>query len=57
MDVKVIMNQIAKDQIRKFGYALRGMPPRCHSLLRRGKRISCIAAISTDGSVGIRSTT
>ena len=40
-----------KDHIRKFGYAFRGEPPVYHRLLVRGKRISAIAAICTEGIV------
>lgn len=35
----------------KFGYSLRGEPPVCHHLLHCGRRISAIAAMSTDGVV------
>ena len=40
-----------RDQIRKFGYALRGLPPVYHRLLVRGTRISTIAAIGCEGLV------
>ena len=39
--------------MRKFGYSLRGERAECHRLLVRGKRISAIAAISTDGLVDV----
>ena len=38
-----------KDQIRKFGYALKGESPVYHRLLHRGRRISAIAAMSISG--------
>ena len=40
-----------KDQIQKFGYGLRGESPVYHRLLHRGRRISAIAAMSTNGLV------
>ena len=40
-----------RDQIRKFGYALRGERPVYHRFLHRGQRVSIIAALSTDGMV------
>jgi hypothetical protein len=40
----------ARNHIRKFGYELRGLTPHHH--LASGKRVSAIAAISTDGYVG-----
>ncbi len=43
--------------IRKFGYALRGEPAVYHRLLVRGKRVSAIAAISSDGLVDVELTT
>lgn len=41
----------------KFGYALRGEPPIYHHFLVHGKRVSAIAAISTEGLVGVELTT
>ena len=41
----------------KFGYSLRGFPPVCHRLLARGKRISAIAAIRSEGILGVELTT
>ena len=38
-----------RDQIRKFGCALQGLPPVYHRLLVRGTRVSTIAAISSEG--------
>ena len=40
-----------RDQICKFGYALRGLPPVYHRLLVRGIRMSTIAAIGCEGLV------
>ena len=47
----------ARSHIRKFGYALRGQTPVCHRLLARGKRVSAIAAITTDGLLDVELTT
>ena len=38
-----------RDQIRKFGYALKGLTPVYHHLLVRGTRVSCIAAMCSEG--------
>jgi len=38
-----------RDNIRKFGYQLRGLAPTYHRLLARGTRMSSIAAISSEG--------
>lgn len=38
-----------RDQLRKFGYALRGLPPVCKRLHARGTRISAIVGMSSDG--------
>ena len=43
----------ARHHIRKYGYALRGIRPVKHRVLARGRRISAVAAISTDGLVGV----
>lgn len=40
-----------RSTIRKFGYAINGQTPECHRFLARGKRISIIAAISSEGLV------
>ena len=42
-----------RDNIRKFGYSLKGQRPVYHRLLHRGKRISAVAAICTDGLVAL----
>ena len=39
----------ARTHIRRFGYSLLGIPPVYTRTLARGKRISAIAAISSDG--------
>ena len=41
----------ARDHIRKFGYALRGMTPIAHRLLARGQRVNAIAAFASSGVV------
>ena len=38
-----------RDHARKFGYAIRGEAPVFHRWLVRGRRISAIAAITTEG--------
>ena len=38
-----------RDQLRKFGYAMRGQPATCKRLLVRGVRISAIVGMSSDG--------
>ena len=43
----------ARNHIRKFGYAPLGQAPVYHRFLSRGKRISAIAAISSEGLVGV----
>ena len=47
----------ARKSMRKFGYSLKGIPPVCHRFLVRGKRISAIAAICSDGLLGVELTT
>lgn len=37
--------------LRKYGYSFKGMPPICHQMFARGRRVSAIAAISRDGLV------
>jgi transposase len=46
----------SKDQLRKYGYALRGERAVCRRLLVRGKRVSAIAAISIEGLVALELT-
>ena len=46
-----------KDSIREAGYALQGMTPVHTRTLARGKRISCIAAISCAGLLALEATT
>ncbi len=43
----------ARTHIRRFGYSLRGLPPIYTRRLIHGKRISAIAAISSEGLVGV----
>ena len=38
-----------RDQLHKFGYALKREPAVCKLLLTRGTRISAIVALSSDG--------
>ncbi len=46
----------ARNTMRKFGYALRGMTPTYHRLLSRGERINAVAAIATSGLVAVELT-
>ena len=46
-----------RDQIRKFGYALRGETPVYHRFLLRGVRISAITAMCTEGVIANELTT
>ena len=46
-----------RDHTRKFGYALRGETPVCTRLLARGRRISAVAAICSEGLVDFELTT
>ena len=39
----------ARDHVRKFGYAIRGMRAEYHRLLSRGRRVNAIGAISCTG--------
>ena len=43
----------ARDHMRKFGYALRGMTPTAHRLLARGQRVNAIAALASSGVVAV----
>ena len=45
-----------RDVVRKVGDALRGMTPTCTQLLIRKRRISCIAAMSSNGIVAVKQT-
>jgi len=47
----------ARTNIRKFGYAVIGEAPVYHRFLSRGKRISAIAAICTEGLIDVELTT
>ena len=42
------------DSLRKFGYSMRGKRTRSHKLLVRGKRVSVVAALSTNGMLDYR---
>ena len=46
-----------RDQLRKFGYALRGEPAVCHRILTRGKRVSIMTAMTADGVLEYEVTT
>ena len=46
----------ARNHIRRYGYALRGITPTYHRMIFRGRRISAITAISNDGLVGVQLT-
>ena len=43
-----------RDAVRKYGYGLRGKPPKSCKFLIRGERISSIAAMSREGIVALR---
>ena len=47
----------ARSYRRKFGYSLRGTRAECDHLLVRGKRISSIAALCSEGVMAVTSTT
>ena len=42
-----------RDQVRKFGYVLKGEQPVYHHLLHRGQHISAIAALASSGLVAL----
>jgi transposase len=42
-----------RDQLRKYGYALRGVTPHYHRLLSRGQRINAIACMCKEGLVAL----
>ena len=46
-----------RQSLRKFGYSLKGLPPVCHRFLVRGIRISALAAICSEGLLGVELTT
>lgn len=46
-----------RDQIRKFGYSLRGLAPVYTRLLVRGTRVSSVVAMSSQGIIAIDMTT
>ena len=46
-----------RDQLRKFGYALRGEPAVCCCILSRGTKISAMCAMTSDGVLEYEATT
>ncbi len=46
----------ARNHVRKFGYALRGVTPTNHRSLSRGQRVNAIAAMSTEGVIALELT-
>ncbi len=46
----------ARNHVRKFGYALRGVTPTNHRFLSRGQRVNAIAAMSTAGVIALELT-
>jgi hypothetical protein len=46
-----------RDQLRKFGYSLRGEPAVCCCILSRGTRISVMCAMTSDGVLEYEATT
>ena len=42
-----------RDQLRKYGYALRGLTPHYHRSLSRGQRVNAIASMSMEGLVAL----
>ena len=45
-----------RDQLRKYGYALRGVAPEYHRFLSRGHRVNAIAAITSSGLLALELT-
>lgn len=43
-----------RDAMRRYGYGIRGKPPRMSKLLVRGERISVISAMNEDGIVALK---
>ena len=43
-----------RDQVRKYGYALRGERPVFHRFLNRGARLSAIVAMTCEGVIAKR---
>ena len=43
-----------RDTLRRYGYSIRGRPPRSLKLLVRGERVSVIAAMSSEGVETLR---
>ena len=42
-----------RDHVRKMGYAMRGERPVYHRILHRGRRVSAIAAMCSDGVIAL----
>ena len=58
-DVFVWVDETGSDKsksMRRFGYSLKGLPPVCHPFLVRGNKISAIAAICSEGLLGVELT-
>ena len=47
----------ARNHIRNYGYAIRGLTPSCHRNMIRGHRINVMAGMSTSGVVAVELTT
>ena len=43
----------ARDHVRKYAYALRGMTPSSHRILARGQQVNAIAALPSSGIVAV----
>ena len=43
-----------RDAIRKYGYGLRGRPPRSYKFLIRGERINAVTAMNQEGILALR---
>ena len=46
-----------RDQLRKFGYAMKGEPAVSHRIITRGVRISVMTAMTADGMLAYQTTT
>lgn len=42
-----------RDHIRRFGYAMRGEYPACHRFIQRGRRVSAVAAMCSEGVIAV----
>ena len=52
----VWIDKSGSDQLRRYSYALRGERAVCRKLLVQGRRVSAIAAISSQGLVALELT-